>query len=315
MVNITNTYYFINKMAFASASLDFVRKNADKETNYREDQKELIEKALDITNGDPLGSLQYIVSCFAHEGINVEFEFEYCVDNIITMFLPIVEIEPKDPLGFYVIWGDGTMTHNETRHIYKSEKEPVNYKIRFFGLGIKQFGRDMPYNGITKIISFGNLGHTFTSLAYACSRCLNLESVPPNIPRTITDLSFMFQHCYNFNFSIETWDVSNVTNMKCMFMNCQKFNQGLNSWNTSNVTDISYMFVSCHSFNQTLNSWDTKNVTDMAYMFEGCYEFNHPIDKWDFSNVTNTNFMFKKCHAYEKTAGPWDIVTLTKIRS
>ena len=101
----------------AAASLEFVQKNANKETNYREDQKELIEKALDITKGDPLGALQYIVSCLAHEGLDAEFEIEYRVINNYII-LPIIETEPKDPLGFYVSWGDGTITHNETKHTY-----------------------------------------------------------------------------------------------------------------------------------------------------------------------------------------------------
>jgi surface protein len=295
----------------ASASLDFVRKNAGKETNYREEQKELIEKALEVANGDKLGALQYIVSCLAHEGLNVEFEIEYrVIDNYII--LPVIEIEPEDSLGFYVSWGDGTITHNKIQHTYESEKKSVNYTIRFFGLGIKQFGHSVTSigNNIIKIISFGDLGHTFTSLVYACANCVNLESVPANIPRTITDLSFMFKDCMNFNQPLNTWDVSNITNMSNLFIGCNKFNQPLDKWDVSKVTTMSHMFTRCFKFNQPLNSWITSNITDMYCMFSHCRAFDQPLDNWDISKVTDMRYMF--AYSGQKPPPNWKISSGTK---
>ena len=278
-----------------AASLDFVHKNAGKETNYREDQKELIEKALEVANGDELGTLQYIVSCLAHENINVEFEIEYRIRYEYTISLPIIETEPKEPLGFYVVWGDGTITHNETIHTYESDNKPVNYQIRFFGLGIKQFGDNSIFGRtMTKIISFGDLGHTFTSLAYACAYCFDLESVPLNIPRTVTDLSYMFKNCTIFNQSIDSWDTSNITNMSHMFEYCYNFNQSIDKWDVSKVTNMSYMFSGCYRFNQTLNSWDTGSARNMSYMFSGCDAFNQILDKWNVNNVEDKSNMFVK---------------------
>jgi surface protein len=294
----------------AAASLDFVHKNLNKETNYREDQKELIEKALEITNGDKLGTLQYIVSCFAHEGINIEFELEYCV-NRMCISMPIIETEPKDPLGFYVSWGDGTITHNETEHIYKSEivmnMNRDYYRIRFFGLGIKQFGQEMMLNDITEIISFGDLGHTFTSLEYACVSCYELKSVPANIPKTVTNLSNMFKDCMYFNYPLNTWDTSNVTNMSGIFNTCHNFNQQLNLWDVSKVTDMSNMFKRCFKFNQLLNEWDTSNVTNMRNMFECCNEFNQLINLWDTRKVTNMGSMFTNCKKFNQPLDKWNI--------
>jgi surface protein len=296
-------------MAAASASLDFVHKNLKKETKYREDQKELIEKALEITNGDPLGALQYIVSCLAHEGLDVEFELEYCI-NETCILIPIIETEPKDPLGFYVSWGDGTITHNETEHTYKKENKPVDYIIRFFGLGIKQFGKYgisnkiIKFGGygisnkITKIISFGNLGHTFTSLAYACANCYNLESVPLNIPKSVTNLSNMFGNCLNFNQSINTWDTSNITNMSGMFIGCSKFNQSINEWDVSKVTDMHCMFLFCYVFEQPLDKWDISKVTDMTYMF--AHSMTPYQSLWKIGSGTATNFMFKGSKSIEE---------------
>ena len=316
-----------------AASLDFVHKNAGKETNYREDQKELIEKALEVANGDKLGALQYIVSCLAHEGKNIEFEIEYrVIDDNLIIELPIIETEPKDPLGFYVSWGDGTITHNKTVHTYNEENKPVDYTIRFFGLGIKQFGKDCIITMFTKIISFGDLGHTFTSLEYACLSCVDLESVPLNIPKTITTLSNMFSNCWIFNQSIDTWDTSNVTDMNNMFSCCHKFNQPLNSWNTSKVTNMSEMFFGCEmfdqplnlwvtssvvsmnrmffgceKFNQLLNSWDIRNVIDMSHMFAQCDKFNQPLNSWDTRNVIDMSYMFNECKSFNQLLDKWDI--------
>ena len=54
-------------------NLDFVRPIIDDNINYREYQKELIEKAMVISDGDKLIALNYIVSCLIHEGYDVEF--------------------------------------------------------------------------------------------------------------------------------------------------------------------------------------------------------------------------------------------------
>lgn len=84
----------------------------------------------------------------------------------------------------------------------------------------------------------------------------------------ITDMSNLFDNAPRKDFSgIERWDVSNVTDMSFMFCGCKEFNQPLNSWDVSNVTNMSCMFERCVSFNQPLDEWNVKNVTDMGYMF------------------------------------------------
>ena len=286
-----------------STSLDFVQPVEGKITNFRTDQDKLIEKALEITNGDPLNALQYIVSCLAHEGNDVEFEYEIfvdCVNDSSETKLYILETEPKDPLGYYVVWGDGSITHNEKQHQYKFSINPTLYKIRFFGFGITKFGENRPgFGNITRIISFGNLGHTFTSLEYACVKCFMLTSVPPILPPSITNLSTMFSDCDSFNDpAITTWDTSNVTNMKLMFNNCHSFNQPLNSWNVSKVKIMTLMFRECHIFNQPLDTWDVSNVVNMNNMFIECVKFNQPLNSWSISKAcqdANNFSMFFNC--------------------
>ena len=89
----------------------------------------------------------------------------------------------------------------------------------------------------------------------------------------ITDMSGLFKiiNRKRTDFSgIEKWDVSKVTNMRYMFAHCYEFNQPLNSWDVSNVEDMNYMFSHCPNFNQDLSSWDVSKVEDMSGMFYGC---------------------------------------------
>ena len=116
----------------------------------------------------------------------------------------------------------------------------------------------------------------------------------------VTDMSYMFAYCSNFNQPLGSWDVSNVTDMSWMFYSCENFNQSLNSWNVSNVVNMGFMFAYCKNFNQPLNSWNVSNVTDMSYMFDGCENFNQPLNSWNISNVTNMSFMFSDCDIDEK---------------
>jgi surface protein len=287
-------------------------------TKYKKDQKELVLKALDITGGNPLDALKYIVSCMAHEGHEIELKLVVSVTHKETyMYMPIVTQMPKnkleDKLGYYVSWGDGTITHNTKKHTYKV---PNDYEIRIFGLNITGFGEDdiSNYNMyLTKVISFGNLGHKFTSLDHAFYICEKLQSIPANIPRSVTNLANIFSNNFRFNLSVETWDVSNVKNMAYMFQLCTEFNQSLEKWNTSNVTDMHGMFSMCDKFNQSINSWDTSNVTDMSYMFNSCVEYDQPLDSWNVEKVVNMNGMFNSCLKFNQPLNTWTTCNVTNM--
>ena len=111
----------------------------------------------------------------------------------------------------------------------------------------------------------------------------------------ITDMSYLFGNCNNFNEPINNWDVSNVVDMEGMFWKCYNFNQSLNNWNVSIVKDMNSMFYDCTNFNQPLNNWRIGNVEDMDYMFCECSNFNQPLNNWDVSYVENMRFMFEDC--------------------
>ena len=321
----------------------------NKITDFKTDQKELVSKALDIANGDPLGALKYIVSCLAHEGEHVEMVLvvrisEQIKEIAINIYLPIilayVDAEFENKLGYYVNWGDGVVTHNELKHTYKEKND---YEIRIFGLNIAGFGHQQPTEikkRLIKVISFGNLGHLFKSLSNALYNCENLEYVPANIPASVEDLSCMFSENKKFNLSIETWDVSNVRNMSGMFSSCINFNQPLNGWNVSNVsnmdgmfklcmkfiqmldkwnvsnvTNMSQMFSNCERFNQPLNTWNTCNVNNMVLMFNGCCVYNQPLNLWNTRNVTSMAIMFRECTQFNQLLNSWDMSNVEDINS
>jgi surface protein len=295
--------------------------------DYMRDQKELIDRAKDITNGDPLNALKYIVSCLEHEGHSVELSiiYEICgfsddlklidfetgrtIDNDeyeISVDIPIQCVENE--LGFYVNWGDGHISLRETKHAYKKQQNTVEYNIRIFGFGITGYGPKITdiigigNNHLKKVISFGNLGHTFTSLEYAFVNCVKLISVPNFLPPTITNLSHAFSSCIWFNQSVETWDTRNVTDMSGMFRDCFKFNKPLNSWNVESVTNMSDMFYECFMFNQPLNLWKVESVTDMSNMFCFCEEFNQDLSSWNIKSAINIEFMFFGCNSLDEVS-------------
>ena len=96
----------------------------------------------------------------------------------------------------------------------------------------------------------------------------------------VTDMSNLFENCYNFNQPLGNWNVSNVTNMKGMFDNCYNFNQPLGNWDVRKVENMRHMFDNCENFNQPLGNWDVRNVYDMTFMFYNCHKFNQPLEKW-----------------------------------
>ena len=311
-------------------TLEFVKPFHDN-INYREEQKELIDKAVEISNGDKLTALNYIVTSLLHNDIkDVEFILEFTIpaNTSATITLPIVESNPKDELGYYVSWGNIKdsvfgITHNIDTHTYEPTNEIKKYQVRFFGLGITGFGKygiNKDYNTyLTKVISFGQLGHMFTSLEYAFSHCKNNFDVPKELPSSITDLSSMFVRCKNFNKKLDwntrnittmvevfsqcinfnqnlQWDLTNATTLEHMFSGCKKFNQNL-QWDISpqrsKVKNIKMMFCFCKKFNQNLQ-WDTSGVETMEGVFGGCTDFNQKLE-WKTSNTTNMAYMFDRC--------------------
>ena len=93
----------------------------------------------------------------------------------------------------------------------------------------------------------------------------------------IDDMSTLFERNTN-NYDISEWDVSNVTDMSYMFYKCKNFNSDLSKWDVSNVTNMSGMFYDS-GFNGDISQWNVSNVKQWPYIFYLCpLEKNPP--KW-----------------------------------
>lgn len=127
----------------------------------------------------------------------------------------------------------------------------------------------------------------------------------------VTDMSFLFGNCENFNQDISNWDVSNVKDMSYMFKGCKKFNQDISKWDTSRAIDMQEMFNGCMNFNQPLNDWDVSSVENMNCMFQRCEKFNQPLDNWNTQNVKDMTYMFERCKNFNQPLNDWDVSNVT----
>lgn len=248
---------------------------------------------------------------------------KFNVPNGATLKLPL--------RGFIgtIGWGDGTFSSAlssanygapSISHTY-AQAATVNVTVvgAASGFGFEPSDLDYaPFLGadlLQELISWGDLGPTFTTLNHGLSHTSNLTAVPANVPPTVTNLSYLFGYSPLINdSSIGAWDTSHVTNMSGTFEGASAFNQNLNSWNTSAVTDMSYMFDGAVNYNQPMNGWDTANVTSMAAMFKYASTFNGAIDAWNTTHVENMNQMFSQATAFNQNISGWDISRATNMR-
>jgi hypothetical protein len=85
---------------------------------------------------------------------------------------------------------------------------------------------------LTECVSFGGVGLTKVNFA----NCINLESVPNNIPGSMKDLSYMFSNCDNFNSPIfpisssKNSDGLYVVNISQMFAGAENCNINLSNY-------------------------------------------------------------------------------------
>ena len=117
----------------------------------------------------------------------------------------------------------------------------------------------------------------------------------------ITNMTYLFgpiDNIENANFDVSEWDVSNVTDMSYMFHDCKNFDCDLSSWDVSNVTDMQYMFKNCYKLKDNgLENWDVSNVKNMNGMFKDCKNIEgNGLENWDVKNVKTMRSMFYGCN-------------------
>jgi len=215
-----------------------------------------------------------------------------------------------------VDWDDGTIeTFTSTGLKSHTYATGGIYTVKVSGQ-LTQFGllESNPYAAnLTSVVSWGDVA--IVNMYYTFNDCVNLTSVPNNLPSTVTNCEGMFANAISFNQNINSWNVSNVTNMSAMFIFADSFNQPLNSWNTSNVTDMRFMFSQATLFNQNINDWDVSNVTTMIRMFFYAESFNQPLNNWNVSNVTRMDLMFEGALVFNQPLSNWNVGNVTNINS
>ena len=117
----------------------------------------------------------------------------------------------------------------------------------------------------------------------------------------ITDMSNLFKYLYaniENNFDVSNWNVSNVTDMSYMFHGCKNFDCDLSNWDVSNVKDMQYMFKNCYKLKGNgLENWDVSNVKNTNGMFKDCKNFEgNGLENWNVKNVKTMSSMFYGCN-------------------
>ncbi len=154
-----------------------------------------------------------------------------------------------------------------------------------------------------------------TDMSYMFANCSNFNgNIASWNTSTITNMSNMFRGASTFNQSIASWNTAAVTNMSNMFYSASAFNQNIGSWNTSAVTDMSNMFFFATSFNQNIGSWNTSVVADVSSMFQGATAFNQNLDNWNTAAVTDMSSMFQNATAFNGNIGSWNTESVTDMR-
>jgi len=238
--------------------------------------------------------------------------WEATIDNS-DFVLVVYSYSPN--YNFTIDFGDGTILNNQTQSLQHSYSQTGIYNISISGIFPELNLNEYTKENVLSVEQWGDI--VWNSTASMFGNCSNLVINATDAPdlSQVTDTSFMFDGCVNFNQNINNWDVSNVTNMGGMFRGCTSFNQPLDNWNTSNVNYMYEMFANASNFNQSLDNWNVSNATDMSYMFSGCSNYNQSLNSWDVSNVSNINEMFFEATSFNQPIGNWNTSSLTELVS
>lgn len=118
------------------------------------------------------------------------------------------------------------------------------------------------------------------------SGCLALNSKLFMDSSNVTDFSYLYDRCSNYNQSFDHLNMISGINFTGMLQNCSKYNQPI-VMNTPNAQILRSMLAYCSLFNSTI-SINTTKVTDMNSMLRSTTVFNQPIT-FTTSSLTGTD--------------------------
>lgn len=241
------------------------------------------------------------------------------VDNSdLDITIPAVTNEYN--YDYTIDFGDGTVINNVNGSISHTYLSAGTYTVEITGVFPAIRIYDLDDNDKFKLVSVEQWGDISWQTMYrAFNDAFNVvinASDAPDLSQ-VTDMSYMFVDTWNFNQSINHWNVSNVENMSFLFSGATTFNQPLDNWDVSSVTQMPYMFYGAIAFNQSINNWDVSSVNGMSFMFakdissnpasDPGMVFNQPLDNWDVSNVTSMTRMFAGTEDFNQPLDNWDV--------
>jgi surface protein len=245
-----------------------------------------------------------------------------------VLALPLFEGFDYD---FTVDWGDGKSDHITSYddpnavHIYEING---NYTLTISG----KLGLWRSYKvSSCELLAVHHLGDChWQDLSNAFYGCKMLESYNGAIPKTVKDLSFMFDECESLErVSLSNSHTYNVKNMRHLFSNCKRLKYldlssfctkntksmksmfegasalnflDISNFNTSKVESMEKMFKDCHSLESLdLNHFKTYSVESFRNMFTHCNSLLRlNVDFFDTSNANDMDYMFRGCSSLKK---------------
>jgi uncharacterized repeat protein (TIGR01451 family) len=238
--------------------------------------------------------------------------------NDLDITIPTVPTEYS--YDYTIDFGDGTVLSNVASSISHTYASAGTYSVEITGTFPAIRIYDLDTNDKLKLRSVEQWGDISWQTMYrAFNDAYNLVINATDAPdlSQVTNMSYMFVDAWNFNQSINHWDVSNAEDMAFLFSGATAFNQPLDNWDVSNVTEMAYMFYGALVFNQPINSWDVSSVTGMSFMFakdissnpssDAGLVFNQPLDNWDVSSVTSMTRMFSGTENFNQPLNSWDV--------
>lgn len=219
--------------------------------------------------------------------------------------------------NYDVNWGDGTTETGFTgtsTHVYATSG---TYSVSITG----QFPHILISRGSSAFKSVDQWGNNqWESFVNTFWGATNLEIKATDTPdlSMVTDLSYMFQECWQLKSDFSNWNVSGITNMEGMFQGTSRASssdwQDIENWEVGNVTNMKNTFTGNTTFNADLGNWNVSQVTTMERMFLGASAFRGVgIDNWDVSNVTNMRTMFNGAVPFSATFSNWDVGNVTNM--
>ncbi|MEP0365503.1 MAG: BspA family leucine-rich repeat surface protein [Cyclobacteriaceae bacterium] len=152
----------------------------------------------------------------------------------------------------------------------------VEYKVEitgsFSGM-VSTISPTVPDGTEDKLLSVDQWGDiAWTTMANAFRGYTNLTVTATDAPDLsgVTSMQGMFQSSGLNSANFNHWNVGTITNMSWTFAYCPNFNGDVSDWNVSNVTTMGNMFRSlsyyADPFSGDLSGWDVGNVTSMGSM-------------------------------------------------